>query len=110
MIGLGVAGAIVLVALIVLASVLSKIFGDVGGGIDGDQLGLNPPTSSAPGDSGATGGVVKPVRATVFSPEGGADAPALAGLAIDGDHVDDVAHRHLLRPGAVPRLQERCRA
>ena len=85
MIGLGVAGAIVLVALIVLASVLGKIFGDVGGGIDGDQLGLNPATSSAAGDSGGAGGVVKPVRATVFSPEGGADAPGLADKAIDGD-------------------------
>ena len=28
---------------------------------------------------------MKPVRVTVFSPEGEADAPALAGLAIDGD-------------------------
>ncbi len=28
---------------------------------------------------------MKPVAATVFSPEGGADAPNLAGLAIDGD-------------------------
>ena len=27
---------------------------------------------------------MKPVRATVFSPEGGADAPDAAGLAIDG--------------------------
>ena len=34
---------------------------------------------------GANGTVVKPVRATVFSPEGEADAPDLAGLAIDGN-------------------------
>ncbi len=47
MIGLGVGGAIIVVALIVLASVLSRIFGDVGGGLGGDQLGLNAPTTSA---------------------------------------------------------------
>ena len=46
MIGLGVGGAIIVVALIVLASVLSRIFGDVGGGLGGDQLGLNAPSSS----------------------------------------------------------------
>jgi len=84
-IGLGAAAAIVVVALIVLASVLGKMFGDVGGGIDGDQLGLNPATSSPAAGAAGSGGVVKPVRATVFSPAGGADAPALAGLAIDGD-------------------------
>jgi putative peptidoglycan lipid II flippase len=83
MIGLGVGGAIIVVALIVLASVLSRIFGDVGGGLGGDQLGLNSPSSSAqPSDSG---NVVKPVRATVFSPEGEADAPEAAQLAIDGN-------------------------
>ncbi len=43
MIGLGVGGAIMVVALIVLATVLSRIFGDVGGGLGGDQLGLNAP-------------------------------------------------------------------
>jgi putative peptidoglycan lipid II flippase len=84
MIGLGVAAAIVVVALIAMASWLSNIFGDVGGGIDGDQLGLNPATSTSQ-PSGASGGVVKPVRATVFSPAGGADAPGLADKAIDGD-------------------------
>jgi putative peptidoglycan lipid II flippase len=84
LIGLSVAGAIVVVALIVLASVLSKIFGDVGGGIDGNQLGLSPSTSGTP-TSGAAGALVKPVRATVFSPQGEADAPSLAGLAIDGN-------------------------
>ncbi len=84
MVGVGVGGAILVVALIVLASVLSKIFGDVGGGLDKGELGLNAPTSSQ-ADDGSAGGVVKPVRATVFSPEGGADAPSLAGLAIDGN-------------------------
>jgi putative peptidoglycan lipid II flippase len=84
MIGLGVGGAIIVVALIVLATVLSRIFGDVGGGLGGDQLGLNDPSSSSaqPSDSG---NVVKPVRATVFSPEGEADAPEAAPLAIDGN-------------------------
>jgi putative peptidoglycan lipid II flippase len=86
MIGLGVGGAIIVVALIVLASVLSRIFGDVGGGLGGDQLGLNAPTtSSSKGDSSSTGQTVKPVRVTVFSPEGEADAPDEAGKAIDGN-------------------------
>jgi len=87
MIGLGVGGAIIVVALIVLASVLSRIFGDVGGGLGGDQLGLNSPTTSAQGGGGdvSTGKIVKPVRATVFSPEGEADAPDQAPLAIDGN-------------------------
>jgi putative peptidoglycan lipid II flippase len=85
-VGLAVGGAIIVVALIVLATVLSRIFGDVGGGIDGDELGLNAPTTSAEGstDAGA-GSVVRPVRATVFSPEGEADAPDAASLAIDGN-------------------------
>jgi putative peptidoglycan lipid II flippase len=91
MIGLGVGGAIIVVALLVLASVLSRIFGDVGGGLGGDQLGLNAPTTSAEGGNAGNGGnagagnVVKPVRVTVFSPEGEADAPDEAGKAIDGN-------------------------
>lgn len=81
-VGLSIAGAIVAVALIVLASVLSRIFGDVGG-FSKDELGLNAPSTSADGGSGV-GAAVKPVRATVFSPEGEADAPDAAALAIDG--------------------------
>ena len=54
MIGLGVGGAIIVVALIVLASVLSRIFGDVGGGLGGDELGLNAPTTSAEGGGATT--------------------------------------------------------
>ena len=85
-VGLSVAAVIVIVAVVLLATVLSRIFGDVGGGLGGDELGLNAPSSSeesaAPTQSGS---VIKPVRATVFSPEGEADAPDLAGLAIDGD-------------------------
>ncbi len=83
-IGIAAGGAVLLIALIVLASVLGRIFGDVGGGLKGDQLGLNTTTTTSAGST-ATGGTVKPVAATVFSPEGGADAPSLAGLAIDGD-------------------------
>jgi putative peptidoglycan lipid II flippase len=87
-IGLAVGGAIILVALLVLASVLSHIFGDVGDGLGGDQLGLNSPTTADSGDGGSSGNAgntVKPVRATVFSPQGEADAPQSAGLAIDGN-------------------------
>jgi putative peptidoglycan lipid II flippase len=87
-VGLSVGAAIIVVALLVLASVLSRIFGDVGGGLGGDELGLNAPTTSAEtAEGGDTGGgaTVKPVRATVFSPEGGADSPGLADLAIDGN-------------------------
>ncbi len=82
MIGIGVGTAILAVALLALASFLGRIFGDVGGGLKGDQLGLTTTTSAS---STATGAVVKPVAASVFSPQGGADAPNLAGLAIDGD-------------------------
>jgi putative peptidoglycan lipid II flippase len=85
MVGLGVGGAIIVVALIVLASVLSRIFGDVGGGLGGDQLGLNAPTSSAQAGNSSAGKVVKPIRATVFSPQGEPDAPDEAGKAIDGN-------------------------
>lgn len=84
MIGLGVGGAIIVVALIALATVLSRIFGDVGDGLGGDELGLNAPSTAESGEESA-GNVVKPVSATVFSPEGEADAPSLAGLAIDGN-------------------------
>jgi putative peptidoglycan lipid II flippase len=82
LIGLGAAGAIIVVALLVLASLLSHIFGGVGGSLD-KGLGLNAPSSSQP--PAATGNLVKPVRATVFSPGGEADSPSLAGLAIDGN-------------------------
>ncbi|MGZ8713590.1 MAG: murein biosynthesis integral membrane protein MurJ, partial [Mycobacterium sp.] len=83
LIGLGVGGAIIIVALIVLGTVLSRIFGDVGDGLGGDELGLNAPGSSeAAQDAGST---VKPVSATVFSPEGEADAPNEARLAIDSN-------------------------
>ena len=79
------AAVIVVVAVVLLGTVLSRIFGDVGDGLGGDELGLNAPTSSEEAAPGGTGSVIKPVRATVFSPEGEADAPELAGLAIDGN-------------------------
>ncbi|SEQ98848.1 putative peptidoglycan lipid II flippase [Mycobacterium sp. 88mf] len=88
-IGISVAAGIILVALIVMASVLNSIFGDVGGGLNRDELGLNAPSSNSEDNQGnssaATGSTVKPVRATVFSPEGEADSPATAGQAIDGN-------------------------
>lgn len=82
-VGFSVGGAILVVALIVLASVLKGIFGDVGG-FSSDELGLSAPTTSADGGGGG-GATVKPVKATVFSPEGEADAPDQAPLAIDGN-------------------------
>ncbi|WP_418004109.1 murein biosynthesis integral membrane protein MurJ [Mycobacterium sp. PDNC021] len=87
LIGVGVGGAVLLVALLVLASVLRGIFGDVGGGLDKQQLGLN---SQHPTSSGAPtpGNVVKPVGVTVFSPGGGADSPETAGKAITGASGD----------------------
>ncbi|MBV9353151.1 MAG: murein biosynthesis integral membrane protein MurJ [Mycobacterium sp.] len=87
MIGAGAAVAIIAVALLVLASVLGKMFGDLGGGFDKNRLGLSAPssTSGAGGDSAAAGNLVKPVKVTVFSPEGDADAPDQARLAIDGN-------------------------
>ncbi len=88
LIGVGAAVAVIVVALLVLASVVSKIFGNVGGGLNKDELGLNGPSSSASSsapNSAAAGSVVKPTKATVYSPDGDADNPGQAGQAIDGD-------------------------
>nr|WP_082956604.1 murein biosynthesis integral membrane protein MurJ [Mycobacterium sp. E787] len=87
LIGVGAALAVIVVALLVLASVVSKIFGNVGG-LNKDELGLNGPsssTSSSAPASAASGSVVKPTKATVFSPDGDPDNPGTAGQAIDGD-------------------------
>ena len=84
-IGLGVGGAVIIIALVLLGTVLTRIFGDVGDGLGGDEFGLNAPGSSTESSSGSAGETVKPVSATVFSPEGEADAPAEARLAIDGN-------------------------
>ncbi|MGH3969464.1 MAG: murein biosynthesis protein MurJ, partial [Mycobacterium sp.] len=90
MIGIGAGVAILVVALLVLASVLGRIFGDLGGGLDKDRLGLSTPSSStssaaSPGGTVASGSMVKPVRAAVFSPGEDADNPSQADLAIDGN-------------------------
>ena len=88
LIGLGIGAVVIVVALVLMATVLSRIFGDVGGGSIGEQLGLNPTDDTSTSESpSAAGGVVKPVRATVFSPEGEADNPDSAALAIDGDRA-----------------------
>ena len=83
LIGLSVGGAIIVVALMILAWALKGLFGDVGVNttINAPAIGANSPTP------GATTSVtdVKPLRATVFSPEGVADNPGTAGLAIDGN-------------------------
>lgn len=87
LIGLAAGAVVIIVALVLLATVLSRIFGDVSGTSIGEQLGLNPPSEESSGEQTTTtpGTVVQPVSATVFSPAGGADNPDLAGLAIDGD-------------------------
>jgi putative peptidoglycan lipid II flippase len=86
LIGLSVGGAILVVALLVLAWALKGLFGDVGSNttINAPAIGANGPTPGAPSSSTAE---VKPIRATVFSPEGGADNPGTAGLAIDGNQT-----------------------
>ncbi len=79
----GAGAAVLVIALLVLASVLSRMFGDVGG-LDKDQLGLNSPSSSSSAGA-AAGSIVKPVTATVFSPGQEPDNPGQAGQAIDGN-------------------------
>lgn len=87
LIGIAAGAAVLVVALVLLASVLGRIFGDDEGGLKGDKLGLNTTTSQNGGGSSDSGSgeLVKPAAVTVFSPGGGADNPNLAGLAIDGD-------------------------
>jgi putative peptidoglycan lipid II flippase len=91
--GVGVAAAVMVVALVTLASVLSRMFGDVNG-FDAHRLGLSAPSVSRPPPSvsrpppapaNRPAVAVKPVAATVFSPGGGADNPGQASLAIAGD-------------------------
>jgi putative peptidoglycan lipid II flippase len=86
MVGIGVGAVILVVALVVLASVLNRMFGDFDNDFDKDGLGLNNPSSTtSQAESAAPGSTVKPARATVFSPGGDADAPREAEKAIDGD-------------------------
>ncbi len=87
-IGVSAGAAIIVVALLVLASVVKGIFGNLGGGLNNDKLGLNTPTSatsSSATNSAPAGSVVKPTKATVYSPDGDTDNPSQAGQAIDGD-------------------------
>jgi putative peptidoglycan lipid II flippase len=87
LIGGGVALAVIVVAFLVLASVISKIFGNVGGGLNKDELGLNGPSSSTASSASAApaGSVVKPTKATVFTLDGDPDNPGQAAQAINGD-------------------------
>ena len=79
----GAGAAVIVVAMLVLASLLTRMFGDVGG-LDKDQLGLSGPSTSSSAGA-ATGSVVKPLTATVYSPGGEADNPGQAEQAIDGN-------------------------
>jgi putative peptidoglycan lipid II flippase len=88
LIGITVGLAIIVVALFVIASVVSKVFGNLNGGLNKDELGLNAPSassSSSTASSAPTGNKVKPTKATVFFPDGDPDNPGQASLAIDGD-------------------------
>ena len=86
-IGLSVGAAVLVLFVVLMGTVLSSIFGDVDDGLGGDELGLNAPTESSEqtDQPQANGQVIEPTAVTVFSPEGEADAPDLAELAIDGD-------------------------
>lgn len=82
-IGISVGAVIVIVALAALAIGLRGLFGDVGGPLDRQELGLNAPSEES--STNESSGVVKPVRAVVFSPGGEADNPGQAAQAIDGN-------------------------
>jgi putative peptidoglycan lipid II flippase len=89
LIGVGAGLVVLVVALLVLASVVSKIFGNVGGGLNKDELGLNGPSSASSASSAtasaAAGSVVRPTKASVYSPDGDPDNAGQAAQAIDGD-------------------------
>ena len=88
LIGLAAGAAAIVAVVLLAAAALSHIMGP---GITGtsleDLLGLHASASAPPPVPAAAGRslVVKPVKATVFSPRGEADNPQSAGLAIDGD-------------------------
>ena len=108
LIGGGVGLVVIVVALVMLASVVSKIFGNVGGGLNKDELGLNGPSSSASStvNSAPAGSFVKPTKATVFSPDGDPDNPGQAGQAIDGDPTTSWETDLYTDPAPFPSLQE----
>ena len=86
LIGGAVGVTVLLVALLSLFFWLRSILGDVYGGTGNDALFTNAPSlSQSAKPTAPTGAVVKPVRATVFSPEGEADMPGDADKAIDGN-------------------------
>ncbi|AQA06329.1 murein biosynthesis integral membrane protein MurJ [Mycobacterium sp. MS1601] len=107
LIGLGAAAVVIVVALVLLASVLSRIFGDVGGTSIGDQLGLNPPSeeSSSSPASATPGSTVRPVAATVYSPQGEADNPGQASAAFDGDSATGWATDTYSDPDPFPSFK-----
>jgi len=94
--GMGAAAAIIIVALIALASSLNDMLGehDDTVAMDPDKLGLNPvaptsPQAPQPDQTVRKGAVpgdrVQPVAAAVFSPDGSPDSPEAAGAAIDNN-------------------------
>jgi hypothetical protein len=97
---LGIAAAVVLVALMTFANTISRIVGtiDTDATMNANKLGLQTtsprpfpsPMSASPAPlagppPAAHPGTVKPLKATVFSPGGSPDNPNSAGLAIDGN-------------------------
>ncbi len=88
LVGMVVGFTILVVALVVIASLVNKVFGNLNGGLNKDELGLNAPSSSSSSSSVSSapaGSVVKPTKATVYFPDGEPDNPGQAALAIDGD-------------------------
>jgi hypothetical protein len=87
-IGLAVGAAAIVAVVLLAAAELSRLVGNgnTGVSLDKDRLGLHASTPPPPAPAAAGRSlVVKPVKATVFSPSGDADNPQSAGLAIDGN-------------------------
>ncbi len=109
MIGGAAALAVIVVALLVLASIVSKIFGNVGGGLNKDELGLNGPGSSSSSSASANpapaGSIVKPTRATVFSPDGDPDNASHGRAGHRWRPLDRLGDRGLYRCRPVPQFQ-----
>ena len=89
--GFAIVAAAIVAVMLLVASALNHIVGNGNTGVALDtqnRLGLNrlpsspPPAASTVHDPTIA---IRPSRATVFSPDGGADNPQSAGLAIDGD-------------------------